>query len=254
MSKDRELFDRIAAEYTRKDVHPAARLARRHRLEQTLAAAELPRDASVLEIGCGAGFSAEYLRGRFSRYLGVDYSEELIAWARRHHERDGVRFEAADAAHYEPAEKFDAVLMIGVVHHFENIPRMLSRIARFVRPGGLLIANEPHPGNPAIRAARSVRKRIDPSYSPDQRELSEAELLAELEGAGLENVRVVPQGLLTTPFAEVPLGPTALTVPIVRAACAVDGILERSLGPALSALTWNLIAIGRRPRAEERRQ
>ncbi len=75
----RELFDRIARTYSAKDQQPYSRAARRHRLLSSVA--RLPKIGSLLEIGCGA----EYLAGRFERYVGLDYSAELIAVARECH-------------------------------------------------------------------------------------------------------------------------------------------------------------------------
>ncbi len=60
-SRDQALFERVAADYHRKDLLPAHRRARRHRLMQTLRSVELPADCSILEVGCGAGFAADYL-------------------------------------------------------------------------------------------------------------------------------------------------------------------------------------------------
>ncbi len=35
-------------------------------------------DLDILEVGCGAGFAAEYLSGFYRSYTGIDHSEELI--------------------------------------------------------------------------------------------------------------------------------------------------------------------------------
>jgi SAM-dependent methyltransferase len=248
MTSDRDLFDRIAAHYCAKDLHAAATIARRHRLHRTLGAAGVTAEARVLEIGCGAGFSAAYLQGHYRRYVGVDYSTELIDLARRYNAHPEAAFHVADAARFQPGERFDLVFMIGVLHHFDDIGELLMRIRAWLEPGGLLVANEPHSGNPAVRLARRIRKRIDPSYSSDQRELSAHELRSQLSRAGFEQVKIVPQGLFSTPFAEVPVDPARLTAPLVRAACAVDNLLERRLGRVIAPLSWNLIAVGRQPR------
>lgn len=246
--RDRAHFDRIAERYARKDLHPAARRARRHRLLQTVRAAGLGPGGRLLEVGCGAGFAAEYLRGHYRQYVGIDYSDELIAYARGTQRAPNASFEVADAAHFASAEPFDAVLMIGVVHHFDDIPKTLASVRDLVRPGGLVVANEPQPGNPVISLARALRKRIDAGYSADQRELDAEELRSEFVRAGLEDVRIVPQGLLSTPFAEVPLRPAALSAPLARAACAFDARVERALAAHLDRVAWNLVAVGRRPR------
>lgn len=246
-ARDRELFDAIADRYARKDLLPASRAARRERLLRTLAAIpELPERPAVLEIGCGAGYAADYLAGRYRSYLGIDHSRRLIEHARRRHANGVARFEVADAASLDDGQRYDLVLMIGVLHHLEDPLAALRTARRLLRPGGYVAANEPQPANPVVQLARALRKRIDSTYSEDQCTLSCRQLRSLYEAAALEQIRIVPQGLLSTPFAEVPAPAQWLSAPVSRLACRADRVLER---PAALArrLSWNLVAVGRRP-------
>jgi len=245
--RDRALFDRIAADYCRKDLVPASRLARRQRLRRTLTAIPATNGISILEAGCGAGFSAAHLRGCYATYHGIDYSEQLIRYAQLHNGSREATFEVANIHTYRPRRLFDVVLMIGVLHHLDRLDEALRGMVGWLKPGGWLAANEPHPGNPLVRAARLVRKRVDSSYSSAQRELSANQLRAALEAAGFVDVRIRPQGLFSTPFAEVVLRPQAATYPVSAIACWADSALEAILGRALRCATWNLVAAGRRP-------
>jgi 2-polyprenyl-3-methyl-5-hydroxy-6-metoxy-1,4-benzoquinol methylase len=244
--RDRELFNRIASRYGAKDLHRASRPARRLRLEQTLEAVSPAADVDILEIGCGAGHAASYLAGRYRTFTGIDHAHELIAHARELNAGPGVEFETADLAGYHPARRFDVILMIGVVHHFENPEAMMAHAVNLLGPGGWLVANEPQPGNFLIHIARQVRKRVDRVYSADQTELSLDQIRDLYRRAGLTDLRILPQGLLTTPFAEVTLGPTLLTAPLSHGACLLDRVVPR-LGRWMTRLSWNLIAAGRRP-------
>jgi SAM-dependent methyltransferase len=254
VARDRELFDRIAGEWARKDLHPAARLARRQRLEQTLAI--LPSTVllntgtalpEILEAGCGAGFTASYLSGRFRSYLGLDHSEELVQLARQLQDVEGATFEVADLERPLAGERrFDLILMIGVLHHLNASGEVVRKLTERLRPGGWLAVNEPQSANPFIGAARRLRKALDSAYSDDQLALSARAMRRQLEEAGLRDVRLRPQGLVSTPFAEIPLGPTRFTVPLVRLLCGVDRMLERGASWPLRFLSWNLVAAGRR--------
>ena len=62
-AQDRQLFNDIAEHYCGKDRTESSRVARRHRLRQTLELVPLDNARTVLEVGCGAGFSADYLEG-----------------------------------------------------------------------------------------------------------------------------------------------------------------------------------------------
>lgn len=241
---DRELFDSIAEHYSAKDLAASARLARRRRLEQTVATVPGERFERVLEVGCGAGFSAEYLRGRFDRYVGIDHSRRLIEVAREKNSGEGVLFEATSIDAFAPAFDFDLIFMIGVLHHLEMPSRSLETMVRWLRPGGHLVANEPQPANPLIRVARRARARLDSGYSSDQEELGADHLRSLFQGAGLEKIEITAQGFLSTPFAEVVLKPHRIMMPLARAACAIDGVLEKGNSSWTRNLSWNLIVRG----------
>jgi trans-aconitate methyltransferase len=244
---DRALFDRIAAQYCRKDLLPANRQARKLRLEQTLAQVSFGPDSSLLEVGCGAGFAAEYLRGCFGHYHGFDYSSELIRLACELHAQPNVSFECASIESFAPPEKYDVVLMIGVLHHLDDPGAALSRIRQFAKPGAWVVANEPQQGNWLISSGRSLRKRVDRHYSDDQIEIGREAIHSMFVNAGLDHVSTRCQGVFSTPFAEVPLPFQSIIKPIANTACAVDRWLEARVLQKDSRWAWNVIAAGRLP-------
>ena len=246
--RDSTLFDRIAEAYSRKDLMPASRLARRMRQERTLRIVPLRRTDRILDIGCGAGFGAAYLDGRFGSYVGIDHSRELIACARARHATPNVKFAVSGIAEYRPSRRFNVVFAIGVIHHLGDVPGALERVVDLLEPGGWFVANEPQPGNPTIRWARSIRKRVDPSYSPDQSQLSGVLLRRRLEDAGLKDVVTRPQGLWSTPFAEVVMRPQWLITPLAALACALDRLAEPSVARLFPSCTWNVTVAGRKPK------
>lgn len=245
-SRDRALFDTIAEHYAHKDLHPVSSLARRQRLLRTLDAVTLPDRPAILEAGCGAGFSASYLDGRYGTFVGVDYSDKLIDSANKHNAGNNTAFIAANIKDLDMHERFDAVVMIGVLHHMDDMSAAMAKLVETLKPGGWLLANEPQPGNPLVAAARRARKYLDGEYSDEQDELNATQLHTLYYDAGLADVGIIPQGLLSTPFAEVPMGPAWLTRPLAKACCMTDTLIERSMRPLLGRVSWNLIARGRK--------
>lgn len=246
-TRDRELFDNIAERYAYKDLHQTSSVARRHRLLRTLAAVKLPDRPDLLEVGCGAGFSARYATGRFGNFVGIDYAAKLIECANQHNAVPNASFHAVNIKDLDMIQRFDVVVMIGVLHHMHDKDSAMQQMVRTLKPGGWLLANEPQPGNPLIRAARHFRKRMDKNYSDEQDQISGADLRKLYSAAGLTDIAVVPQGLFSTPFAEVPMGPAWLMHPVARASCLLDTCLEVTLRSLLGRITWNLIARGRKP-------
>ncbi len=240
---DRALFDRIARDYVRKDLTESCRIAREQRLRQTLRPVG-ERVGHLLEVGCGGGFAARYLDGLYETYTGVDYSEELIGYARHHNSGPNREFVSDNVKDFKTSRRFDVVLMVGVLHHMPDPAGILDQLRGLLTPAGIVVVNEPQRGNPGISALRWIRKRVDSSYSPDQVEFSEGELRELFERSGYD-VQAFPQGLLSTPFAETQPFPQAVSLWLSRFATRIDPALERimTVTPA-RRLAWNAVIVG----------
>lgn len=245
--RDKALFNEIAESYSAKDVASACRPARKMRLIQTVAVCDPDWSVKpdILEVGCGTGYSAQYLEGYYGHYTGVDYSEMLIEQAKKIHQQDNVAFEACDFHDYAPGRQFDIIVMICVLHHMEDIGRALVKCRELLKPGGYLVANEPQPGNPVVQGLRKIRTKVDMTYSDEQEFLSPAFLQSAYLQAGFADIRTVPQGYFSTPFAEVILRPQAVFSLLSKTACALDRVLESGNGKLLGRLSWNVITCGR---------
>ena len=88
---DKKLFDDIAANYSKKDLTPYCRIARKQRLVRSLKGTHKPIN-KMLEVGCGAGFTVDYLKGKFINYTGIDYSKNLINYALKHNSHTNVNY------------------------------------------------------------------------------------------------------------------------------------------------------------------
>jgi SAM-dependent methyltransferase len=115
--------------------------------------------ARVLEIGCGAGELFQHLSLDRSAYLGVDFSESMLATFRARH--PGVRVVHGEATTFFVEETFDFILVNNVIQYCR--PWMTSacvkNLARMLAPGGrILLGNVP---NRRQRLAY-VRRRFAP--------------------------------------------------------------------------------------------
>ncbi|MCA9890790.1 MAG: methyltransferase domain-containing protein [Anaerolineae bacterium] len=93
----------------------------------------------LLEIGAGFGrLTQEYKM--FDQVVLLDYSFSQLQYAREQLGDDGYVYVAADAYHmpFKPAT-FDCATMIRVLHHFEDVPKVLSSIRRLMGDSGTFI-------------------------------------------------------------------------------------------------------------------
>lgn len=242
--RDIDLFNSISSKYLEKDLAPQSSIARKHRLQSSLKNVPFDENTRVLEVGCGAGFSVKYLDKPYSEYVGVDYSQGLIDYANQYNSSFKAKFICANIKEYAPNEKFDVIFMIGVLHHFDDMQGILSQVVAFLKPGGVLVANEPQSSNPLIQGMRTVRTKLDSSYSDDQIQLRPQDLKKFYESVGLKEIQIFGQGYFSTPFAEVILKPTWLFYPITRVSIFFDQLIQKNLKNIKKIMGWNIVGFG----------
>ena len=95
----------------------------------------------VLEIATGPGLLAKHVAPAAERMVATDYSDGMIAEAKKGECPDNLTFEVADAVSlpYED-DSFDAVLISNALHVMPEPEKALKEIDRVLRPGGILIA------------------------------------------------------------------------------------------------------------------
>ena len=102
---------------------------------------ETIRNKDVLEIATGPGLLAKHVASAARTIVATDYSEGMIAEAKKGVYPTKLRFEVADATAlpYED-NSFDAVIIANALHIIPEPEQALSEIDRVLRPGGILIA------------------------------------------------------------------------------------------------------------------
>lgn len=239
--KDQALYNKISEDYCQKDTLKYSSLCRQYRLNQTIKNCKTPID-TVLELGCGGGFTAKYIQDKYIKYLGVDYSKKLIQFAQKNNSVKGkANFICENIKNLTPKNKYDLILMIGVLHHATDIEDLLQKLKTFLKPGSKLIVNEPQRGNPIITILRKARKLIDKTYSEDQLFFSRKELINIFHRSGY-TVNTYPQGIFSTIFAESTFFPPKLILPIAKLSIIIDPIIEKIIQKTpFRVFSWNIV-------------
>lgn len=83
---------------------------------------------SVLEVGCGNGDLLAKLSGR--RKVGIDFSEEYIAWANERHKGKGIDFLQMDANRITLNETFDFIVISNLIGYVDDIQQVFEQVKK----------------------------------------------------------------------------------------------------------------------------
>ncbi|MBN1971017.1 MAG: methyltransferase domain-containing protein [Candidatus Delongbacteria bacterium] len=237
MSSDKELFDKISKIYAEKDRYFVSKVARKFQLDQVLSLPNIKNrnTLDVLEIGCGSGANSQYLKP-YRSFHGVDFSCELIEFAKRNYSDDKTSFESSDLKNFSSEKKYDIILCIGVIHHLDEIKLVLDNVKLYLKNDGIFLILEPSSSNFIIQFSRYFRKKVDRTYSDQQIYFSRKELSEILNNSHFNLVKIKNQGYFTPPFAQVLLKPKFIFYPILIICIYLDGILFKKNFP----FSWNI--------------
>jgi SAM-dependent methyltransferase len=160
--------------------------------EELAGLCHISEDATVLDVGCGAGVTPCFLAKRYGcRVVGVDIRAKMVERsaerARREGVADRVEFRVADAQDLPFDDGlFDAVITESVTSFPEDKQRAVNEYARVTRPGGYVGLAEstwlkvPPPPELVAWASQDVGACVQP--------LTADEWAGLLENAGLQDI------------------------------------------------------------------
>lgn len=250
-STEQELYNEHADHKALRDVEPSTRLARNYILRRAARPVVDARGSlgTVVDVGCGSGAGAIFLKGLYQKYLGIDFSAEMVARGRELLAGESnVDFVVGNIKSQDlPESVADTILVYGSFHHMTELDKVMSSLQHIAKPGAHLIAVEPHRGNPIVGILRAIRMRLDSSYSSDQVFFSEEEMRTLLQTAGLQEVSIEYLAFLVQPFSQIPLRPEWLFKPVISALIGLEYLLDAFSKSALGKASWMMAAYGRFP-------
>lgn len=99
----------------------------------------------VLDAGCGVGYGAAYLAEAAAHVTAIDIDAETVEYARRRYGGPTTDFRIADLHALDlPSASFDSVCSFETIEHVEDPERVLSELARVLRPDGALFVSTPN--------------------------------------------------------------------------------------------------------------
>jgi SAM-dependent methyltransferase len=195
----RSHYDGFVDEYDREGAQRARGYVRKARiLREALAGVRGP----VLEVGAGTGLVSALLAPTLpvEKYTALELSPAMLEAARARAGGPKMDFVSADAMDTGlPAESYEAVICVDVLHHLGRPVDAMREWFRLVKPGGRLALLEANAFNPANRAYLGVEFELRVFLNTDEN------LRTWATTAGWQDARVEPTPSYT------PSGPAALS-------------------------------------------
>jgi trans-aconitate methyltransferase len=99
----------------------------------------------ILDVGCGTGHLTAQIAEAGAEVLGIDRSEEMIRQAKEKY--PDLRFEVMDATEISVTQPVDAVFSNATLHWIKEPQRVITGMAKALRPGGRFVAEFGGKGN-----------------------------------------------------------------------------------------------------------
>jgi len=213
-------------------------------------------DWRVLDVGTGTGHTALAFAPHVREVVDLDLTEEMLREARKlaqEQSADNVTFQPADV-HRLPREldaSFNLVTCRRAAHHFSDIDRALTEMARTLRPGGMLLIDDR--SVPEDDWIDETMHRLDCLHDESHvRQYRASRWIALLESAGL-SVEVVEPYTKHRPVAALTARVSPENVAEIRAILDVLSPEEQaklrleSVDDELRSTHWYVMVAARKP-------
>jgi 2-polyprenyl-3-methyl-5-hydroxy-6-metoxy-1,4-benzoquinol methylase len=110
---------------------------------------QIDPSCTVLDMACGIGRWADFFSGKVKRYLGIDFSEELIRLARSRTVDPSISFQVGSVteidALLDSEQQFNRVLLVGILMYLndDDVASTMAQLEHHCEPGTLICIREP---------------------------------------------------------------------------------------------------------------
>jgi SAM-dependent methyltransferase len=157
----------------------------------------IPEGATVLDVGCGTGWTTLFLAEAGFEPLGVELAPASVEIAVERAARWGnsAGFVVGDMDELELGRPFDAALVFDALHHTTRPARAILNIAEHLRPGGWLLVGEPS----WLHGLSPHARRTSKTLGWVERGVTARQLKRHCQAAGLGSFKRFHEG--TQPYA-----------------------------------------------------
>ena len=141
MTQSSKFWDKIADRYSKKPVDDEEAYQKKLQVTREY----FRPDMEVMEFGCGTGSTAITHAPYVKHILATDFSSRMIEIAQAKADAakiDNVTFQQTSIDEMNtPDQTYDAVLGLSILHLLENKERVISKVHKMLKPGGIFVSS-----------------------------------------------------------------------------------------------------------------
>ena len=142
----------------------------------------------TIDLGSGAGYGTHSLSKFAENVLGVDSSEEAVAYAARRYNAPNLRYEVGDVTNLPyPDESFEAAVCFEVIEYLQRPEALVEEALRLLREDGVFVVSTPDK-----QTYSNDRNYVNPHHAKEMYPLEFRELLER----HFRHVQIYRQGAL----------------------------------------------------------
>lgn len=148
------VYDKIAEPYAKEFSKPS------EYIDEFLAL--LPKNAKILDVGCGVGVDAGYMASEGLEVIGIDLSKEMLKLARQKFPQ--IDFRQQDIRKLDfPPNSFDGILASCSLIHIpkKDVPALLKRFYQILNKDGVIYI--------ALQGGKSEEIFVNEPFKPDEK-------------------------------------------------------------------------------------
>ena len=142
-------------------------------------ASKFAQGKTVLDIACGAGYSAPlFIEAGAISYDGVDLNEELVKYSNSTYGSDAINYYVGNICSFNNGKVYDIITCYETIEHIEQYEAAISNLHNLLNHGGTLLISSP---NRPITSPRCSSLQCKPSNEFHTQEFISEELLLLLK-------------------------------------------------------------------------
>ncbi|PKM92157.1 MAG: hypothetical protein CVU81_01965 [Euryarchaeota archaeon HGW-Euryarchaeota-1] len=148
------VYDKIAEQYAKKFPNPS------EHINEFLAL--LPKNAKILDAGCGVGIDSNYMASKGFEIVGIDLSTEMLKLAKQKFPQIDFRQEDIRKLDFPP-NSFDGILASCSIVHIpkKDVPALLEKFHQILKNEGVIYL--------ALQEGKPEEIFIDEPLKPDEK-------------------------------------------------------------------------------------